>query len=77
MMPKGIRPGTEMRCELLQKLLVMGMSNTTIGELIEPMYNKPDEVKERIAADILAAMEYGELEEYLTARGAAAKQGGR
>lgn len=48
-MQKGIRPGTEKRCELLKICLEKGMSNDTISQIVGPMREKTESEKEQIA----------------------------
>ena len=50
---KGIRPGTEKRCELLQLFLDKGMSANAIWKYVKQMRGKSEEEKERIAEQII------------------------
>lgn len=52
-MRKGIRPGTEIRCEMLRILLEKGMSASMIGHYTRQMRGKTENEKERIAEEIL------------------------
>ena len=52
-MIEGIRPGTEMRCEMLRIFLEMKMSPSMIGEYVSPMEGKSEEEKEKIAEEII------------------------
>lgn len=62
-MQKGMRPGTEKRCELVMFCLEKGMSNSMILSIIEPMQGKTEEEKEAIADKALKKLlsENGDL----------------
>lgn len=52
-MKKGIKPGTEQRCEMLRIFLEKRMSADLIGEYTKRMRGKSEEEKETIAAEII------------------------
>ena len=56
-MKKGIRPGTEKRCELLTLCMELGMSSSMILPLVEPMEGKTDEEKEQMAEQIILELQ--------------------
>ena len=58
-MRKGIRPGTEMRCELLRILLEQNMSLSMMSKITEPMRGKTEAEKETIAEQLIARYSTG------------------
>lgn len=50
---KGIRPGTEMRNELLKTLMDMGLNAGQIAQITHQLTGKTDPEKEKIAKRIL------------------------
>ena len=59
---KGIRPGTEKRCELMDFCSETGIQSSELLPIIEPMDGKTEEEKERIAERVLRELksEYGD-----------------
>ena len=55
-MNKGIRPGTEKRCEMVKCFLEKGMSSIEISQYTRQMRGKTEEEKERIAERIINAI---------------------
>lgn len=58
-MQKGIRPGTEKRCEMLKTFLDKGMSASMIGQYTRRMCGKTEAEKEVIAKEIRKEIETG------------------
>ena len=52
-MRKGIRPGTEKRCELLKIFLEKGMSPNIIRKYTSPMRGKTEAEKEKMAGELI------------------------
>jgi hypothetical protein len=61
-MKKGIRPGTEKRCELSVLSMEKGYSASELLKLIKPMEGKSEEEKEAIAGELIEKMREGTLE---------------
>lgn len=56
-MKKEMDPSLKNRNALLRKCLELGMSTSSIHELVHPMHDKTDEEKEQMAAELLAQLE--------------------
>lgn len=62
MMQKGIRPGTEMRCELLKTCSERNTPWSIRRQITEPMRGKTEQEKEQMASQILNDFRAGKLE---------------
>ena len=56
-MRKGMRPGTEKRCEMLKIFLEKGMSPSMIGEHTSQMRGKTEAEKEAIAEKLIKSFQ--------------------
>jgi hypothetical protein len=60
---KGVRPGTENRCELMKICLEKDYLSSKMRRITEPMEGKSEEEKEQIAAELLEKVRAGEYDE--------------
>ena len=60
-MRKGIEPERKQRYELFRLLMEKHISPSTAVKIMTPMENKPEEEKERIAAELIFKIQAGEI----------------
>lgn len=60
-MRKGIDPERKQRYNLLKICMEKHISPNTVAEITTPMVGKPEEEKERIAAELIFKIQAGEI----------------